>query len=181
MYSVYKHVCPNGKVYIGITSTKVKYRWGKNGSNYSGNKLFYRAIMKYGWDNITHEILYSDLTKEDACEKEIELIALYKSNDPKFGYNLSSGGELSAKGVRLSYETRKKMSRSHEGKTFPDRSKPVTNITTGEMFHSICAAAKYYGLSYSKIKQACEKFGGKYSGFEWEYSDYNYYIDRLLK
>ena len=26
-YSVYIHTCPNGKVYVGITSLDVNYRW----------------------------------------------------------------------------------------------------------------------------------------------------------
>ena len=180
-YIVYKHECPNKKIYIGITSTAVSHRWGKNGINYSGNQLFYRAILKYGWDNIKHEILYIDLTKEEACEKEIELIAEYKSNNPDYGYNLSAGGEVSAYGCKRSDETRRKMSEAHIGKTHSYRSKSVTNVTTGEMFHSIYAAAKYYGLSYQKIYRACEKFGSRYGGYEWEYSDYTYYLDRLLK
>lgn len=28
-YVVYKHTCPNGKVYIGITSQKPEHRWKK--------------------------------------------------------------------------------------------------------------------------------------------------------
>lgn len=37
---------------------------GKNGNRYNKSTVFYKAIQKYGWDNIIHEILYSDLTKE---------------------------------------------------------------------------------------------------------------------
>ena len=33
-FCVYKHTCPNGKVYIGITGKKPKHRWGKDGSGY---------------------------------------------------------------------------------------------------------------------------------------------------
>lgn len=28
-YSVYEHICPNGKRYIGITGRNPKIRWGK--------------------------------------------------------------------------------------------------------------------------------------------------------
>lgn len=91
-YSVYKHTSPNGKIYIGITSMNPLYRWNK-GKGYKKNSHFWRAIVKYGWDNFKHEILFSGLTKDEVCEKEIELIAKYKSNDPKHGYNHESGGQ----------------------------------------------------------------------------------------
>ena len=55
MYVVYKHTTPSGKVYIGITGLKPERRW-RNGNGYKDNEHFYRAILKYGWDNIKHEI-----------------------------------------------------------------------------------------------------------------------------
>ena len=82
-YTVYKHTAPNGKVYIGITFRKPETRWS-NGNGYSRQKHFYAAIKKYRWENIKHEILFENLSKEDACQKEIELIAQYKSNDPEY-------------------------------------------------------------------------------------------------
>lgn len=105
-FTVYKHETPNGKVYIGITSINPVKRW-KNGTNYKTSPLFYNAILKYGWDNIKHEILYSNLTKEEAERKEIELIALYKSNLRECGYNLDSGGHL---GSHRGKDTLEKMS-----------------------------------------------------------------------
>lgn len=91
-YNVYKHTFPNDKFYIGITSkVRIEERWGDNGKYYKG-QFVYRAIKKYGWDNIKHEILFEDLSKPQAYQKEIELIAFYKSNDKRFGYNIESGG-----------------------------------------------------------------------------------------
>lgn len=91
-YKVYKHTFPNGKFYIGITSkVRIEERWGDSGKYYKG-QFVYRAIKKYGWDNIKHEILFEDLPKIQAYQKEIELIAFYKSNDKRFGYNIESGG-----------------------------------------------------------------------------------------
>ena len=66
---VYKHTAPNGKVYIGITGFDPKYRW-LNGRGYSMQSVFFNAIVKYGWINFKHEILFTDLTKEDALDKE---------------------------------------------------------------------------------------------------------------
>lgn len=95
---VYKHTNKtNGKVYIGITSTSVESRW-RNGEGYYSQEYFYKAIKKYGWEGFTHEVLFDNLTEEEARAKEIELIAQYKSNyrrysNPNYGYNATDGGE----------------------------------------------------------------------------------------
>lgn len=114
MWIVYKHTFPNGKIYIGITSQKAYKRW-KYGSGYT-TSLMKNAIRKYGWNSIIHEILFEDLTKEQAEQKEIELIAFYKSNDYEFGYNLASGGAVNS-GYKHSPEFRKKISERQKGKT----------------------------------------------------------------
>lgn len=95
-YTVYMHTCPNGKKYIGITRISVYKRWRNDGAGYSTQQFFTRAIQKYGWHNIMHEILFENMTREEAEHKEIELIALHKSNDPKYGYNVTSGGDGSS-------------------------------------------------------------------------------------
>lgn len=101
-----------GKVYIGITSRKPEYRWNK-GSGYKEQPYFYKAIIKYGWDNIKHEILYTNLNKEEAEYKEIELIAKYKSNNNKYGYNIANGGNVVG---TMSKETKQKISKSLKGR-----------------------------------------------------------------
>lgn len=113
------HTCPNGKRYIGITGKKPLVRWGKNGIGYKAhNKHFYSAILKYGWDNIEHCIIASDVSKECACEIEKSLIKEYKTNNREFGYNKSTGGECSAEGVKrfLSEETRRRISATQKGR-----------------------------------------------------------------
>lgn len=47
-YTVYRHISPSGKVYIGITSMEPEKRWGKNGYGYRRQKYFNNAIRKYG-------------------------------------------------------------------------------------------------------------------------------------
>lgn len=115
-YTVYKHTAPNGKVYIGISGQNPERRWA-NGEGYKKNKHFYRAILKYDWKNIKHEIVGNGLTKEQACNLEIELIAKYDSTNRDKGYNKSTGGEIN-KGYHLSPETRQKISESKKGKYF---------------------------------------------------------------
>lgn len=108
-YCVYRHTAPNGKVYIGVTSLTPERRWG-NGHGYKRHAHFWNAIVKYGWDNILHEIVCDELNKEQAYSLEKELIAAYCSTDPRFGYNASVGGCGGACGVQISGETRKKRS-----------------------------------------------------------------------
>lgn len=92
-YTVYMHTSPSRKRYIGITSQyPLEKRWGCNGNKYKHNRYFYSAIQKYGFDNFLHEILFSGLSKEEAEQKEVELIALYKSDNRDFGYNIEHGG-----------------------------------------------------------------------------------------
>ena len=112
-YCVYKHTTPNGKIYIGQTCREPNMRWS-NGYGYR-HQMFYNAIQKYGWDNIIHEILFEGLSKEEADQKEIELIAYYDSTNPKKGYNVAFGG-VSTSGVKCSEETKQKISEAHRGK-----------------------------------------------------------------
>ena len=117
-YSVYMHICPNGKRYVGITSQAPERRWGKNGIGYQGNRHFYNAILKYGWANITHNIIASGLSKDDACKTERFFIALYNTSNRDFGYNKSTGGENPGTGVHktMSEDARRKISERQKGK-----------------------------------------------------------------
>lgn len=111
MYCVYKHTCPNGKVYIGITCQKPKQRW-RHGKGYKNNVLFYHAINKYKWENIKHEILHENLTKEEAEKEETKLIKYFKSNNDNYGYNILDHGNNSI-GYHHTKEARRKMSENH--------------------------------------------------------------------
>ena len=117
-YYVYKHTNKiNNKVYIGITRQKPTARWKGNGVGYKPKKentsRLYNAILKYGWNNFNHEILYSGLSKEQAEEKEIELIAKYKSDQQEYGYNIDHGGNATGK---MSESTIQKLIEIHKDK-----------------------------------------------------------------
>lgn len=112
MYIVYQYKNKiNGKIYIGITSRKPEERWGSNGCNYKTSPHFYSAIQKYGWDNFEHNILFTNLTKEQACLKEQELIKEFNSMNREYGYNSTSGGEI----FTMNEETKQKISQSMMG------------------------------------------------------------------
>lgn len=127
-YCVYIHTSPSGKRYVGQTGTKPEKRWGKNGSGYlqKHNKngeytqpAFARAIVKYGWDNFEHEIIASNLTKEEADNFEKMLIKKLNTTNPKYGYNCTIGGD----GCSPTEEVRKKISDSHKGMVVSEETK----------------------------------------------------------
>ena len=83
----------NNKSYIGITNN-YKKRWSNEKSNPKDpvrQQVITKAISKYGKENFTFEILYSNLTIEEACQKEQELIQKYNTLIPE-GYNVDKGG-----------------------------------------------------------------------------------------
>lgn len=178
-YSVYKHILPkeisgkdNDMIYIGITYQEPKKRW-QNGKGYKNNQYFANAISKYDWINFRHEILYTDLTKEEAEQKEIELIAYYKSDAREFGYNIEHGGNSYGK---HSDETKQKMRENHadfSGSNHPMYGKPMSEETKRKIGdknkdkYSIPENTPMYGkhlsdehkaiLSANARKKTCEK------------------------
>lgn len=72
-WSVYRHVAPDGRKYIGIAEQPVKIRWA-NGKGYKSNPPFWECIQEVGWDAIQHEIIACDLSKFDALKLERKLI-----------------------------------------------------------------------------------------------------------
>ncbi len=117
---IYKHTSPTGKCYMGQT-VNIKNRWKP--SAYRQCKKFYNAIKKYGWENFTHEIIYTCSTPQEANEKEAYYIEKYDSVNN--GYNLLVGGGeynsmygKSAKDFMTDEEIlewRRKLSEAHTG------------------------------------------------------------------
>lgn len=139
IYIVYCHTNKiNDKKYIGITAQNPQKRWGSNGCHYKKSPLFYNAIKKYGWDNFTHEILFVNLSRKEAVDKEKELINKFNSNDRNFGYNLTKGGD-GLNGYIPSEETRRKMSIINSGKN---------NYFYGKRFYG--EDNPYYGKTHSE-------------------------------
>ena len=137
-YCVYIHTSPSGKMYVGQTGTKPEKRWGKDGNGYLkkykkdgeyAQPAFACAIIKYGWNNFDHEIIASNLTKEEADNFEKLLIEKLNTINPKYGYNCTIGGD----GCSPSEEARKKMSDSHKGmKCSEETKKKISESLKGE-------------------------------------------------
>lgn len=129
-YKLYVHITPNGKRYYGITKQKPKRRWN-NGYGYK-DQYFYRAINKYGWENITHEILADRLTEYAAKELEQYMIQWYNTANPKYGYNISLGGE-SHNGCHRTEEWKKAHSEALKGKSHSEEHKrKISEAMKGE-------------------------------------------------
>lgn len=164
-YKVYMHIFPNNKKYIGITRQELNKRW-KNGLGYETQKLIYKAIKKYGWENIRHEVLFEKLSKELANKKEIELIVLYKTHNSKYGYNIESGGVCSKS---FSNITKNKLKQARKKPNQCNR-KPIYCISTNETFTSIKDAAVKYNLFESNIIKVCKGICMKTGGLVFCYS-----------
>lgn len=167
-YKVYKHTFPNGKIYIGITRQSLCDRWWR-GKGYHHNKYILNAVDKYGWDNIKHEILYENLTEEQAIAKETELIKLYKSNEKEFGYNILVYGNR--KGIKHSDFTKQKISKSKMG-TIPWNRKPVKQFDKQGNFikeyPSRTEATNETGVDFRLISAVCVGKRKSAGGFVWK-------------
>lgn len=86
----------NNKIYIGLTTCSLEYRWSRHlteSRNTGNTKPLYKAIRKYGQDNFSIEILETTNDFQYLGELEREYIKKYESQNPQIGYNLSAGGE----------------------------------------------------------------------------------------
>jgi len=170
-YTVYKHTAPNGKVYIGCTSVDAKKRWG-GGSSYKKNEMFFKDIVLYGWANIKHEIIATDLARKEAFDLEHQLIIEHKSNQPEYGYNVSSGFGRMGHSITLSDAVKKQIGESRKGKRVGadhPMAKAVYCVELDRVFETGKAAEEATGVNRCHICQVCKgqrKTAGK---MHWEY------------
>lgn len=181
-YKVYKHTCPNGKVYIGITHQNPLTRWA-GGFGYETQAYFWRAIVKYGWINITHEILYDNLSEDEAKQIEVRLIKEYNSQDINCGYNIMPGGDVH---YAMEKEIKEKISKSKTGKKWSERRRVAAleyfehyqgrtvykydkkgNLL--ETFSNVSKAARDAGLSVETLRSRL-KTNKKQEKFDFYYS-----------
>lgn len=214
MAYVYRHIRLDKNIpfYIGIGSDE----GGKYVRAFKKDKRNRNSI----WNNIVSktyyevEILFDNITWDEACNKEIEFISLYKRiHDGGILANMTKGGDGSLgvvfsketcrklsialkgkntwsrgrvgprKGVKLSEETKKKLSESHKGivKTVTQKKIdseirqrfPILQFDLQMNFikrhDSLRLAAKSLGINSSGISEAANGKRKQRSGFIWRF------------
>lgn len=189
----------NGKRYVGITSkAKPEHRW-ESGSGYKENPHFYSAILKYGWDGFEHIIIYSNLSGEDAKQIERDLIKQWRTQDRRFGYNMTSGGDgtpdyhpsaetraklsEARKRENLSEETLRRRSEGLRGRKFTEEHKKKIgdgNSKAIEMldkdgsllrrFRGARDAEVELNISHAHISQCCHGKRNSAGGYLWRFA-----------
>ena len=155
-YCIYVHINKiNNKVYVGQTNQKPQYRWGKNGNGYK-HQDFYKAILKYGWNNFEHKILETGLTLAEANIKEQEYIQKFDSY--LNGYNETIGG----KNRQLSQNEKNNISifmkTKQQGGT-NSNAKAIRCLNTKQLFNTIKEAADWCNGIPENISQAAKRKG----------------------
>lgn len=175
MYTVYMHINKiNNKKYIGITKQKPEDRW-KNGTEYKLTSYFRNEIEKYGWSNFEHIILYQGLTEQQACQMEIDLIKKYNTTDRRYGYNNSTGGEVSFT-FKHTEQAKRKMSeiaklRNHDVQIQAMKQKnikPVLCVETGVEYESASEAARQLNIK-NHISEVCCGKRKTCGGYHWKF------------
>jgi len=113
----------DGKQYVGFTTKLIVTRWAehKSTAKHSAKNYFHKAIRKHGNDNFLIKSLKTGEDEEWGLKvEEPYYIAMYRTNDPQWGYNLTGGGE----GILgASLETRCKIGKSAKGRVHSEESK----------------------------------------------------------
>jgi len=162
MAYVYKHtrLDKNEVFYIGIGSDN-KNKFTRAYSKKRRSK-FWKDLTK----NIDYEveILYNNITWEEACQKEKELILQYGRKDLNTGTlcNLTDGGE-GAKGYIYTQDRLDKLSNNSKGSSNP-RAKSCIHFDTSMKFNCLKDGCEYFNLKYKsqassiKRKQSTAQF-----------------------
>lgn len=171
-YTVYCHINrTNGKKYIGITKRPVEKRWQK-GTGYNGNSIFRKAVNKYGWDNFDHEIIASNLTKQEAENFERLLIKELDTTNSELGYNVSLGG-CAMENRHHTEISKKKMSENHRPEKYGDNPRAKKVVCEGKIFSCIAECADFYGVQKSTMRSWVN--GSHNMPPEWIKKGLNYY------
>jgi group I intron endonuclease len=126
----------NGKIYLGMTSRSVKFRWSQHVQ--SSLKLKKRsaiaaAISAYGPQSFSVDLVCEVCGFESAANEERSLIKQYNCMAP-LGYNLTTGGEK-IYGFNLAVDSRRKMSAWQVGKVLSEETKRKIGLgNTGKVF-----------------------------------------------
>lgn len=193
-FYIYCHIFPNNKKYIGVSHQKPERRF-RNGKGYKGQYV-YKAIKKFGWNNIKYIILSKNLSWKEAQEEEKKYILKFKTNEIEYGYNISIGQqpkeEIKRKyyktsgmtGKHHSEKTKEKMSIARIGKkmnikTIIKKSKAVIQydkkMNMINEYYGITEASKKTNINISNISKCCKNQRKTAGGYIWKFKGGNNY------
>lgn len=161
-YKLYILICPEKNIvrYVGITSKLLKKRLQEH-INHKRNRHKYNWIQKLKKQNLKPQIkLVADkLSKEKACQMEIDLISLYRSLVGKKLTNLTDGGEG--------------FNGTHNEITKRKLSIPIIQYNKDgekiQKFYSSVEAQKITKISSSQITSCCRGRLKTAGGYIWRY------------
>ena len=112
----------NGKCYYGQTIMKPERRKGNHFSELKrgkhGNKHLQSSWNKHGESAFTFTVISDSEADNQLDQLEKQLIEIFQTMNPNYGYNKESGGNTNKK---HSDETKKKMSEAKKGKSSPNK------------------------------------------------------------
>ena len=184
----------NGKVYIGQTVREKKRKYEHKKAN--DNTYFHNAVLKYGYENFTYQILFkvtgwdNELVSKVLDIHEKYNIEKYNSTDCKYGYNLTIGGnsntsktEYAKNRMREGWNNqlvKEHASEVHKGENngmynvpAPNRKK-IKCVETETIFDSIKQAAQWLNVKEMNMYDFLSKlrnpkaYNKTYHGYHWE-------------
>ncbi len=124
IYSIYKwENLENGMVYFGKTIRDPLVRKIEHVSRIGkSNYYLHRAIASYTLEKFKFEVIFQCKSLDVLRQTEMDFIAAHNSNNKKYGYNLTAGGDG---GETPNEETRLKKSLALKGKKTGPQSKEI--------------------------------------------------------
>jgi hypothetical protein len=161
---LYRQVFPNGKFYIGIARDTAT-RWiGHQRKSQGGSRLaVHNAIRKYGVENVRVEVLAVG-SLAYILDMETRAIAVFKTVDRRFGYNLHLGGTTSP---MANPEIAAKVSRSKKG-VFTEKMAAALSQTLPKLFtpeananRAVALRAFWAHMTPEEYAEACRSRSGR--------------------
>lgn len=130
----------NHKIYIGKTSRDIVERFKEHkieANRYKNQRKtfeyesrLYPAMLKYGFENFSIEIIEKLKESDDINEKEKYYIKILNSTDSNIGYNISQGGLGGAlfKGHKHSIKSKKQISKIQKDKKWYNNGSTETMV-----------------------------------------------------
>ena len=114
------------QIYIGQTTKPVEQRIKEH--RYCTTSYIGREIHKHGWENFTWVVLEECYSREELNAAEMKWIKILNTKYPN-GYNLTDGGDSSArKGRKLTEDHKRKIGDGNRGKKRSDLTKLLLSV-----------------------------------------------------